>query len=234
MDVAVNTKTNRVYVTNWLGRKVHVLGLINPQTKEHAMVTEIKAASGAAALTGWHGITVDETHNLIYAARFFVSGTPHVHAVAVIDGTTNTIIRTITHPALVGPIDVALNAAGTRLYVAMLGSNSGTSPTPLGVAVFDVDSATGAATFNTKIQTRSNPTAIVANHQRNQVYVTIAAGVQIIDGETLRITSTVPTGRFAQSVAVSTASNHICVGDGVEGTLTRVPVPALDTLTPWT
>lgn len=236
MDVAVNTRTNRVYVTNWSQHLIHVIAIVQPTTREHAVVAAIKAAAGAEALTGLFGLAIDEARNRLYAARYFKSDTPHAHAVAVINGASHTVLRTITHPQLHAPVDVTLNATGTRLYVAMLGT--GVPEQRPGVAVFDLDPVTAKAVFRAVVPTRSNPWAITADHRRNQIYVTFQGGVHMIDDRALltatpSIAATVPTGNFPQSVVVSATSEHILVGDSREGTLTRLSAPALDTTITW-
>lgn len=84
--------------------------MVDAQTKQHAVVAEVKADPGSEPLTGWLGLAVDEARNLVYAARNYLSGTPHVQAVSVIDGATNKLIQNITHPTLFQPIAVALDA----------------------------------------------------------------------------------------------------------------------------
>ncbi len=231
IDVAVNTRTNRVYVTNWSQRKIHVIAVVDPAPRAHAVVAEIKAAPGAEPLTGLHGLAIDQVKDRIYAARNYHSGgTPDADAVEVIDGKTNTVVRTITHPDVFQAIDVAIDAAGRRLYVATLWNPNH----PASVVVFDINPATGSASYRMTIPTNWNPSAIAVNHQRNQIYVPTQGGVGVIDGKTLTTVATIPTGTSGQSVAISPAADRYFVGDGREGTLTRLSVPDLGTIESWT
>jgi DNA-binding beta-propeller fold protein YncE len=233
LDVAVNTKTNRVYVSNWGQHLIHVIAPEGPG-KTHKIVGQIKAAAGEAPLTGLHGLAVDEARNRLFAARYFRSNTPHVHGVTVIDAGTNKVLHTITHPQVFAPVDVALNAAGTRLYTAQLGAPG----IRMGVSVFDLQPTTAQAVFKAFVPTRSNAWAIAMDPGRELVYVTYEGGVHVIDDRALATTrpsliATLPTGRAARRVAVNGSTGHILVGDGYEGTLTRFAVPEQTTTVVW-
>ena len=236
MAVAVNSRNNRVYVTSWGQHLIHVIEMVTPATKTHAVVAEIKAEADAPPLTGLHGLVIDEARDRLYAVRHFTSETEQVHAVAVIDGASLQVLNMITHPRLYLPVDVALNATGTRLYVAMLGD--GTVAHRPGVTAFDVNPDTGDATFRAFVPTNSNAWAIAVNPRLDQIYVTFEGGVHVINEralttETPSIVSTLLTGKFPQQVVVQDDTGHILVGDAREGTLTRLSVPELEVKTLW-
>ncbi len=103
--VAVNEKTNRIYVANAGSDTVSVIdGATN------TMISTIAVGDGP------FGVAVNEKTNRIYVAN---AGSD---TVSVIDGATDTMITTI--PVGIGPTGVAVNEKTNRIYVTNLLSDT--------------------------------------------------------------------------------------------------------------
>jgi YVTN family beta-propeller protein len=103
--VAVNAKTNTVYVANYGDDSVTVIDGV-----KRVAVTTVLVGSRPLA------IAVDSQNNRIYVANM------HGNSVTVIDGSSNKVVATL--PAGSNPYAIALDAAGAALFVANLGEPS--------------------------------------------------------------------------------------------------------------
>jgi YVTN family beta-propeller protein len=103
--VAVNAKTNTVYVANYGDDSVTVI-----DGAKGVAVTTLPVGSRPMA------IAVDSQSNLIYVANM------HGNSVTVIDGSSNKVVATL--PAGSHPYAMALDAANATLFVANLGEPS--------------------------------------------------------------------------------------------------------------
>lgn len=65
------------------------------------------------------------------------------------------------------------------------------------------------------------------------IHATIPGGLQIIDAAAPAVLALYPTGAAPRSLALDPTTGAAYVGDGVDGTITRLTVPTL-TSTPWT
>jgi YVTN family beta-propeller protein len=132
--VAVNTRTNRVYVTN-RGLIVNDAANDTMTVIDGSTFTVIDTVTvGRSPL----GVTLDEEHNIIYVSNLFgAEALESAGAVSVINGETNTVIQTIETAGttdlavLIGAESALLDAAIDRLYI-----NGGTG------AVIDCDITT--------------------------------------------------------------------------------------------
>ena len=103
--VAVNAKTNTVYVANYGDDSVTVI-----DGAKRVAVATIPVGSHPQA------IAVDSQNNLIYVANM------HGNSVTVIDGSSSKVVATL--PAGSHPYAIALDADGAALFVANLGEPS--------------------------------------------------------------------------------------------------------------
>ncbi|BAZ19413.1 hypothetical protein NIES4073_02830 (plasmid) [Kalymmatonema gypsitolerans NIES-4073] len=218
IDVAVNSKTNRIYVTNPFQRKIHVIdGNTNTE------LTSIQVGDGL------QGLTIDEAANRIYVARSYRSSEPHVNAMTVIqvknDDTYEVLPPIPIGSDLTQSLDIAVNPQTNRIYVANLGV-VGVSPS---VTVLD------RTTYEviTTVKTIAGARAIAVNPGLNQVYIGTDSGVQIMDGATNSIVSTIPKNA-PWGIAINPTTNQIYAGSATEGTLMQLAALDLSTITQWT
>jgi len=109
------------------------------------------------------GISVNATTNKIYIAN---SGS---NDVTVIDGSSNSVLATITDPNAVAPIAVAMNPATNTIYVANSQSNN----------VTVIDGATDSVTATISVGT--SPSGVDVDSQTNFIYVANAGNAQAGD-----------------------------------------------------
>ncbi len=206
IDVEVNPTTNRIYVTNPYQRKIHVIdGVTNRE------LPAIDVGPGSV------GIAVNKGSNTIYAALSHRSSQPNVNALIVIDGATHKIVHTVPiNPILLQSRDVTVNPPTNRIYVANLGAND-----PLAkpsITVID-------PTYNivATIPTISGVSAVTINPSLNHVYAATAGAMQVIDGATNKIISTIGRlGKSLQCIVADTNMGRLYLGDGLEGEIHRI------------
>jgi YVTN family beta-propeller protein len=222
LGVAVNTKTDRVYVTN------------NPQTSSATPPGEVtvindkdhKPIAVVTNIPDPRGVDVNPATNLVYVASTFGSSlaltcNPGVGSVFVINATSNTIIKRITYPFSC-PVAVAVDPVTNRIYTSDFGSTVGV-----------IDGSTN--TLLTLVNISGNPCLISAlppvfvgvgitvNVVTDKIY---AAGVDtdvvnVIDGSSNTVVKQIPVGTSPCGVNVDTAANRIYVANS--GTNRNVP-----------
>jgi DNA-binding beta-propeller fold protein YncE len=185
------------------------------------------------------GITVDEKTNTLYVAMLDRNVNPIVNAIAVVKITgetgdqTQTQIDTIPifedpeNPDPTRPtqsVDAAINLETNHLYVANLGGG-GIAP-----CVTAINLATRKVTT---VKTISGARAIAVNSVLNQIYIGTDSGVQILDGATNTIVSTIPK-KVSWGIAFNPTTNQIYAGSATEGTIMQIAAPDLSTITQWT
>jgi DNA-binding beta-propeller fold protein YncE len=229
IDVAVNTQTNRIYVTNYMAKSIHV---INGETNQELQAIQLPFRP--------LGITVDEKTNTLYVATSDRNVNPFVNAVIAVKITgetgdqTQSQIETIpihvdpenpdpTRPTQ--PVDVAFNPETNSLYAANLGGVNISAP-----CVTVINLTTREATT---VKTISGARAIAVNPLLNQVYIGTDSGVQVMDGATNTIVSTIP-NKAHWGIAINPTTNQIYAGSPTEGTITQIVAPDLSTITQWT
>jgi DNA-binding beta-propeller fold protein YncE len=186
------------------------------------------------------GITVNENTNTLYVATADRNVNPFVNAVIVVKITgetgdqTQSQIETIpihvdpenpdpTRPTQ--PVDVAFNPETNCLYATNLG---GVNISPPCVTVINLTTREA-----TTVKTISGARAIAINPRLNQVYIGTDSGVQIMDGVTNTIVSTIP-NKAHWGIAINPTTNQIYAGSPTQGTLTQIVAPDLSTITQWT
>jgi YVTN family beta-propeller protein len=108
IDVAVNPKTNMVYVANYASFDVSVINGSND-----TVVKNITLANGITGGGGPTAIAVNPITNKVYVIM------PHNNTISIIDGRTNTVLKNALELGkgdIVG--NIAVNSASNRIYVA--------------------------------------------------------------------------------------------------------------------
>lgn len=204
-DVAVNSRTNRIYISNTSQGRIHV---INGAT--NAELDPILIGPGPV------GMTVDETTNTLYVAQNRRSE-PIVTALGSVtdDGTNRQIHRRVElGPTNTEPVDVAVDPLNDRIYTANLGGG-GVSPS---VTVLDRRTRTIIKTINVPGSAR----AITVNPYAHQVFVAGDRGVDVIGEESLSVIRQIPADLpFAVTTAVG-SGRQFYVGGRRSGELTRL------------
>jgi YVTN family beta-propeller protein len=207
LGVAVNAKTNRIYVADGGpgGGPVNFVSVIDGQTNT---VTAL-----IPGFTGPFGVAVNEQTNRIYVTN----GGAGVgsNTVSVIDGQTNTVTATITDPSLTSPTSVAVNDQTNRIYVTNIGTET----------VSVIDGNTNAVI--TTIAVGASPEGVAVDPKSNRVYVanSLSDTLSIISGTTNTVIATIPGFNEPIQVAVDPKTNRVYVSNFAE-----VPIPQTSTL----
>jgi YVTN family beta-propeller protein len=207
--VAVNTKTNRVYVSNLTQRLIHVIDGATDEVIEPIMIGP-----------GPHGLAVDETTNTLYVALVNRSFQPFVNGLGIV--IDNPQHREILPIVPIGPIgidtqDVTVDPAHDRIYVANLGNIRVGPPS---VTVIHRPTLSELATVPLSGPARQ----ITLNSDAREVYVTTDRGdVQVINTSTLTVDRIIPTTPAPWAIeAAGGTARQVFVSDRFDGTITRL------------
>lgn len=201
LGIDVNQATSKVYLTD-----AGTLGMAD---------SVIIIGSNAAIPVGTKpaGVSVNETNNKIYVANIGSND------VSVIDGTTNSVVSTITDPTAVAPVAIAVNAATNTIYVANSQSNNLTV----------IDGASGSVT--TTIAVGTSPVGVAVDTQTNFIYVANAGNSQtgdpgsitVIDGKTNAATTLTDSKAMNPvAVAANSVTNKIYVANSGSDNVTVI------------
>jgi YVTN family beta-propeller protein len=211
-SVAVNTITNRIYVTNHFSSDAAV---IDGSTNAVTMIP-------TAGLP--YDIAANPATNKIYVSSFDAIAVGTQTTVTEIDGASNATVS-IVDPKAADPIAVAVNPATNKIYVANLG-NLGKNGTDVG-SITVIDGATNETT-NLVDANAIAPHAVAINSLTNRIYIantnnaaqTGNGGITVIDGATNSVTTVSdPNARTScdpfstQTIAVNVAANQIYVAN---------------------
>ncbi len=179
-DVAVNPNTNMVYVSDPLARQVFAV-----DGSTGAVVASIPVGEV-------YGIAVNPATNRIYAV-FSCS-------LAVIDGSSNTVINSFSVSCPLPSNDVAVNLVTGTIYVSARYS----------IEVFDGSTNARIASISPGCNT---PFTLDVNSATAKVYVTCVNNdlLAVIDGATNRLVQTIPLDASPQNVAGNLANNETYV-----------------------
>jgi YVTN family beta-propeller protein len=184
--LAVNSTTNRIYVSNLNSNSVSVI-----DGNSNTVVATVPLSASPS------GIDVNPTTNLIYVATFLTG------EVVVIDGSNNTVVTTITG---VGADLLAVDVATNLIYAPHFLSTN--------VSVIDGASNTivasipvGKGPFGAAVNSVLNLIYVTNNS---------SGTISVIDGSTNTVTNTFTLPPFAApvSIALDTKSNRLYVTDG--------------------
>jgi YVTN family beta-propeller protein len=223
--VAVNSSTNRIYVTNAFGNNVSVID----------GATNTVVATVPVGTTPYQ-VDVNPSTNRIYVANSVSNN------VSVIDGATNTVVATV--PVGNQPLSVAVNSTTNRIYVSSWGSDNVSvidGATNTVVAAVDVGGGTRGMAANSSTNRiyagRNNDTVKVIDGATNTVAATVATGmgqyyfdvnpltnriyvpnnsddtVSVINGATNTVVATVTVGDGPRDTAVNASTNRIYVAN---------------------
>ena len=153
------------------------------------------------------GVAVNATSNQIYVAN---SGSNNV---SVIDGTSNSVVATITDPNAVAPVAVAVNATTNTIYVANSKSNN----------VTVIDGATNSVTATIPVGT--SPSGVAVDSQTNFAYVANSGSndITVINGAT-NATATLsdPNAKNPVAVAANPVTHKIYVANSGSNNVTVI------------
>ena len=171
--VAVNSKTNRIYVANqgsgYPGPNRGNVTIIDGATNSTLTVTDPSAVAPQA-------IVVNEATDQIYVANINDTSLSGNGGITVIDGATNSVIS-VKDPNAVAPIALAVDQVTNKVYVA----NEGSGPQSSGNNPGSVTVVDGATNTTTTVIGPNAPHAVAINATLDQVYVA-TSGVTVIDG----------------------------------------------------
>jgi len=200
--IDVNPTTSSIYVTY-----PALSGVVDIWDGNWNFVATVQVGSAPS------GVAVDATSNKIYVAN---KGSNNI---SVIDGTTNSVVATVTDPNGKGPIAVGINPATNTIYVANSQSNNLTV----------IDGTTDSVT--TTISVGTAPSGVAANPQTNFIYVANAGNTQnndlgnviVINGATNATTTlTDPNAKNPVAVAANPTTNKIYVANSGSNNVTVI------------
>jgi YVTN family beta-propeller protein len=232
--VAVNSSTNRIYVTKAISNSVAVIdGATN------TVVATVPVG------TSPYLIDVNPSTNRIYVANSVSND------VSVIDGASNTVVSTV--PVGAQPLSVAVNTSTNRIYVSSWGSDNVSvidGATNTVVAAVDVGGGTRGIAVNSSTNRiyagRNNNTVKVIDGATNTVMATVAVGsgqyyfdvnpltnliyvpnfdddtVSVINGATNTVVATVTVGDGPRDTAVNPSTNRIYVANRNANTISVI------------
>ncbi|RIK07702.1 MAG: hypothetical protein DCC49_09850, partial [Acidobacteria bacterium] len=205
-DVAVNTVTNRTYVTLEPYSGFNGLAVIDGSNS--VITTTIDKSLDAVA--------VNEVTNRIYALEQDPSGYDIVH---VLDGVTSAPIATI-------PLDttaydpggaIAVNPMTNRIYVSDFDGN-------LDNQVAVIDGNTNAVIGH--IGVGSYPRGIAVNPTDNKIFISnyYSDTVSVVDGATNWVVGTVQVGSNPSGIATDPATGKVYVANSGSGTVSVIAI----------
>lgn len=197
--LGINRKTQRLYTSGTRTGSVSVIDL-----KAGKIVASIKSDADPKAHT--FRVLPDETTNTVYVSLASKDG-----KIWVVDGKTNTIAHTIT--GLVQPTGLALDAAGNRLYAALMGTNE--------IAVIDLKTREVAARYPAGGE---RPTQLAFDAKTNRLFITnqTTGDMTVLDTKAGTIVKTVKTGAQALGIGFNPTTNRIYVANRQGGTVTVI------------
>ncbi len=174
------------------------------------------------------GVAVNPAKNRIYVSLNTGSG----FAVAVIDGTSNAVLDTVSVPQAAL---IAVNLENGRVYTA--GCNFGQNPTTCGVSVIDGNTNSLITTIPINFKSEGiGLQGIAVNPVTNRIYVSDDNNfaIQVIDGKTNTIIATLTTHRQqflglaanpkTNEVIAAVDGNEMAVINGSTNAITRIEV----------
>ncbi|WP_027476805.1 beta-propeller fold lactonase family protein [Curvibacter gracilis] len=194
--VAVNRQGTRVYLAGVPSRGIQIpsLHVIDATTNTVLPSIALNGPSGAQ----WSGVAVNPAGDRIYVAQ------PTGRYIAVVDPGTSQVLTTIAVSG--SPANLALNASGTRLYVANASSGAGDS-----VLVLDTQTYATIAT----VPVTSGPSDLSFNPQGTRLYVTHPQfnTVSVVDTTTNTLVTSLSMGFSPTALVVSRDGSKVYVSD---------------------
>jgi DNA-binding beta-propeller fold protein YncE len=220
IDVAIAPGGTTAYVSNWTANVLHAVDL--------AAMTQKPIPVFGKARKGPLGLALAPDGKMLFVAATFRAdpATPPVNELVAIDVTTQRISALPVGPDPSQPVDVAVmfDSANKRhlVFVSLLG---GATIRP-GVMVFEarLEAAGPLLSPLTKdpILTAAGAKAVAVDSVRGSVYTVAGNGIDVIDVKRLALVAHIETGADPISVTVEPESGDVWVGDGKDGTVTRI------------
>ncbi|HEY7211880.1 MAG TPA: YncE family protein [Bryobacteraceae bacterium] len=231
IDVAIAPGGTSAYVSNWTANVLHAVDL--------AAMTQKPISIFGVVRKGPLGLAITPDGKMLFVAATFRSdpATPPVNELIAIDVTTQRISALPVGPDPSQPVDVAVmfDAANKRnlVFVSLLG---GSTVRP-GVMVFEARLGAAGPILSpvTKepILTAAGAKAVAVDPVRGSAYTVAGNGVDVIDVKRLAVVAHIETGGDPISVTVEPESGDVWVGDGKDGTVTRIAAIAGGTEGHW-
>jgi YVTN family beta-propeller protein len=180
--VAVNSATNRIYVTNATSSNVSVID----------GATNTVVATVPVGNTPYQ-VDVNPSTNRIYVANSVSND------VSVINGATNTVVATV--PVGSQPLSVAVNSTTNRIYSANFGSDN----------VSVIDGATNTVVAAVAVGSHPRGIAANSSTNRIYVSNAGANTISVIDGAANTVVATVTVGNGQYYFDVNPSTNRIYV-----------------------
>jgi DNA-binding beta-propeller fold protein YncE len=205
--IAVDGPRLRIYAANSTSDKVLV---INADT--FAMLPSITLKPGIRELA------TDTQANRLYASIFFATPEPKFSAIAEIEASSGTVLKTREFPAgQFNPGAIAINTAANQLYVAHIDAKFG-SAAP-NITVLDRNLSSVAT-----IPTPGGALALVLNAALNQLYAATERGVHVINTNNRELSTTIRLDETPRAVAVQHATEKLYIG-GMPGNQVLAATP---------
>jgi DNA-binding beta-propeller fold protein YncE len=209
--IAVDSRRDLVYVVAPTDGTASTDNLAVIDGNQDVLLKNIAVPEGAAF------VAVNELTHRIFVAGTNTTVTPSLSTVTVIDGSTDTVIRTIdvTTTAGAGLTGIVVNPEDELVYVANASDK-----------VIDVIHG-GKLVKHCKIGLNGNsPAAIAINPRTNRLYVPFGnSQIAVVDTLTKHILTTPTFGSYTEGVAVNVFSGDVFVTDnsypGQVGILSR-------------
>jgi RHS repeat-associated protein len=163
-----------------------------------------------------YAAAVTATGSRLYVTTVSYSG---VYAVAVVATASNAVLATIGVGA--GPIGVAVNPAGSRVYTANDNANT--------VSVIDTASNSVIAT----VPVPADPINLAVNPAGTRLYVTsyASASVSVLDTSTNVVIATIPVGGYPRTIAISPDGSRVYVPNSGGNTVSVIDAGSNTVLT---
>ncbi|WLR42471.1 beta-propeller fold lactonase family protein [Bacillus carboniphilus] len=231
--IVVNSKTNLVYVYNFVLAQDDALSIIDATT--NVIVNTVTDGRGV----GQFGIAINESENLLYLA----SNDDISSYLIILDTISNQIIGTTTVPpdATGVAVDIQRNliyvTSDTSGIVSVIDGDIGFVVTatvnvggsPQGISVNELENKIYVATggpnnlvsvingnsyvVNATITVGDNPVGIAFNEENNQIYVSniVSSNISVIDGGLDIVTFTITGGEQPTVITIDEDSNIVYV-----------------------
>lgn len=202
----VNPATNKLYIKRWGP------GGLNPGWVEvvdaasNTLLTSIQLSAGHDL---FGEVAINSVTNRIYAI-----GGQGFGVIDVIDGATDTLLTTIS-PGVLNPRGVAVDESRNLVYAV---SSSGTSQ------LLVIDGATN--TVINSLPGSSFVGSVAVEEVANRIFVLTGAGVLVVDGASLSVLTTIPTG-YVQHSCLDPVASRLYVANGFEPFITVIDTGSL-------
>ncbi|OFW05420.1 MAG: hypothetical protein A3I61_14465 [Acidobacteria bacterium RIFCSPLOWO2_02_FULL_68_18] len=211
--VAAHPSGRRVYVAD-VGNSVRGCGGVSViDTTSNTQVATIGVDSLGRALCGISGIAVNASGTQLYVSTIpACAGGPGAFDLVVIDTATNAAIATVPAGEYGGASGIAVNPAGTRVYLA----------NTLGGTLSVVDLTTN--TLLAQVPVGAYPWGVVVDPAGTRVYVANinSNSVSVIDAGDNTVIETISVGSAPHGVALNPTGTRLYVTNNVSNTVSVI------------